>query len=99
MSKEALWYRPVKRGSLFRSIPKRHLMYVKRGSLFSSIPKRHLMSEEALWYRPVKSPNVKRKEALLYLGWLWSVGSIKLKVSFAKEPYKRDDILQKRPIV
>ena len=61
MSKEALWYRPVKRGSLFSSIPKRHLMYVKKGSLFSSIPKRHLMSEEALWYRPVKSPKVKKK--------------------------------------
>jgi len=27
------------------------------------------------------------------------VGSIKLCVSFAKEPYKRDDILQKRPVI
>ena len=33
------------------------------------------------------------------MGWLWWVGSIKLKVSFAKEPYKRDDILQNRPII
>jgi len=33
------------------------------------------------------------------MGWLWLVGSIKLYVSFAKEPYKRDDILQKRPII
>ena len=32
------------------------------------------------------------------MGWLLSVGSIQLWVSFAKEPYKRDDILQKRPI-
>ena len=31
--------------------------------------------------------------------WLWLVGSIKLKVSFAKEPYKRDDNLRKRPII
>jgi len=31
--------------------------------------------------------------------WLRWVGSIKLQVSFAKEPYKRDNILQKRPIV
>jgi len=31
------------------------------------------------------------------MGWLQLVGSIKLSVSFAKEPYKRDDILQKRP--
>ena len=30
--------------------------------------------------------------------WLRLVGSLKLQVSFAKEPYKRDDILQKRPI-
>jgi len=27
------------------------------------------------------------------------VGSLKLQVSFAKEPYERDDILQKRPII
>jgi len=33
------------------------------------------------------------------MGWLWLVGSIKLQVSFAKETYKRDDILQKRPII
>ena len=33
------------------------------------------------------------------MGWLWLIGSIKLQVSFAKEPYKRDDILQKRPII
>jgi len=33
------------------------------------------------------------------MGWLQLVGSIKLQVSFAKETYKRDDILQKRPII
>ena len=33
------------------------------------------------------------------MGWLWLVGSIKLQVSFAKEPYKTDDILQKRTII
>jgi len=32
-------------------------------------------------------------------GWLRLVGSFKLQVSFAKEPYKKDDILQKRPII
>jgi len=31
--------------------------------------------------------------------WLRVVGSLRLYVSFAKEPYKRDDILQKRPII
>ena len=33
------------------------------------------------------------------MGWLRLVGSLKLQVSFAKEPYKRDDILQKRRLV
>jgi len=36
---------------------------------------------------------------LVVMGWLWLVGSIKLQVSFAKEPYKRNHILQKRPII
>jgi len=36
---------------------------------------------------------------LLDMGWLRSVGSFKLQVSCAKEPYKRDDILKKRPII
>ena len=31
--------------------------------------------------------------------WLRSVGSIKLQVFFAKDTYKRDYILQKRPII
>ena len=34
-----------------------------------------------------------------FMGWLRLAGSIKLQVSFAKEPYERDDILQKRPII
>ena len=33
------------------------------------------------------------------MGWLRLVGSIKLLVSFAKEPYNRDEILQKRPVI
>jgi len=33
------------------------------------------------------------------MGWLRSVASLKLYVSFAKEPYKQDCILQKRPII
>jgi len=33
------------------------------------------------------------------MGWLRLVGSLKIQVSFAKEPYKRDDILQKRLII
>ena len=34
-----------------------------------------------------------------HMGWLRLVGSLKLLVFFAKEPYKRDNILQKRPII
>jgi len=34
-----------------------------------------------------------------YIGWLRLVGSLTLWVSFAKEPYKRDYILQKRRII
>ena len=30
------------------------------------------------------------------MGWLRLVGSLKLQVSFAKEPYKKDNILQKK---
>ena len=33
------------------------------------------------------------------MGWLRLEGSSKLQVSFAKEPYKRDYIVQKRPII
>ena len=33
----------------------------------------------------------------LDMGWLRLVGSLKLYASFAQEPYKRGDILQKRP--
>jgi len=33
------------------------------------------------------------------MGWLRLVGSLKLYVFFAKEPYKRDYILQKRPMI
>jgi len=51
----------------------------------------------------VKPPHqpMSTKTALFFvfaMGWLWLVGSLKLQVSFAKEPYKRVDFLQKRPI-
>ena len=36
---------------------------------------------------------------LFGMGWLRSGGSSKLHVSFAKEPYEKDDILQKRPMI
>ena len=36
---------------------------------------------------------------ILMMGWLRLVGSSKLQVSFAKVPYKRDDILHKRRMI
>jgi len=33
------------------------------------------------------------------MGWLRFVGSLKLQISFAMQPYKIDDILQNRPII
>ena len=39
-----------------------------------------------------------RMKVFVSMGWLRIAGSLQLYVSFAKEPYKREDILQKRPI-
>jgi len=39
------------------------------------------------------------RDAHSSMRWRWLVGSIELWVSFAKETYKRDYILQKRPII
>jgi len=47
-----------------------------------------------------KRPKQEIKKVSLRLprvGWLRSVDPLKLQVSFAKEPYERDDVLQKRP--
>jgi len=33
------------------------------------------------------------------MGWLRVVGSLEIQISFAKEPYERDDILQKRRMI
>ena len=41
----------------------------------------------------------KASDRLIDMGWLWLVEWIKLWVSFAKEPYERDNILHKRPII
>ena len=43
--------------------------------------------------------HIDTRPVLLYMGWLRLVSSLKLQVSFAKEPYQKDDILQKRPII
>jgi len=35
----------------------------------------------------------------IIMGWLRLVGSLELYVSFAKETYKKDNILQKSPVI
>jgi len=45
-----------------------------------------------------KSPIYFLSYIYIHMGWLRIVGSLKSYVSFAKKPYKRDYILQKRPI-
>jgi len=45
---------------------------------------------------PILNPN---PQTPLTMGWLRLVGSLKLQVSVAKELYKRDDILQKKPMI
>jgi len=57
-------------------------------SLDSYIPKHYLESRQVLYQCHVTP-----------MGWLQLVGSIKIQVSCAKELYKRDAILQKRPII
>jgi len=54
--------------------------------------------------RPSNKPYIASEEPFTssnepVLEWLRLVGSIKLWVSFAKEPYEKDAILQKRPII
>jgi len=43
--------------------------------------------------------HTRRTNLSLDMGWLRLVGSLKWYVSFAKEPYKTDNIMQKRPII
>jgi len=46
-----------------------------------------------------KTPKILHQYICIHIGWLRLVGSLKVQVSFAKEPYKRDYLLQKRPII
>jgi len=45
------------------------------------------------------SIKVSNNKYIQRMGWIRLVGSIELQVSFAKEPYKRDYSLQKRPVI
>jgi len=48
---------------------------------------------------PLFFPFTLSRSRILTTGRLWLLGSNKLQFSFAKEPYKSDNTLQKRPII
>jgi len=68
-------------------------MYTQRLSLISKTR----ILWDTLWDTVAQYKYILRDKVIM--GWLRSVGSLKLQVSFAKEPYKKDYILQKRPII
>jgi len=59
---------------------------------------RHFLARELVCFHVNTMSRHVHQCATVTMGWLRLVGSLQLKVSFAKEPYKTDDILQKRPI-
>jgi len=56
----------------------------------------HMWHDSYIWH--IMNERLCKKN-LPIMVWLRFVGSLKLDVSFAKKPYKRDDILQKRPLI
>jgi len=80
---------------LFRSLDPSRTLSMSHVTLSVSHVTGHLVflhqndAWHGLMYSSVSSP----------IGCLWLAGSFKLQVSFAKEPYKRGNILQKRPII
>jgi len=52
-----------------------------------------------VWTRHERVSARPRTSCFIVVRWLRLVGSLKLYFSFAKEPYQRDDILQKRPMI
>jgi len=65
-------------------------------SILTTIPNRDFNSRDHHTSRLFGNEYVLRH---VDMGWLRLVGSLKAQVSFAKESHKRDDILQKRPII
>jgi len=61
---------------------------------------RHLVFRLVLHYMRNMYQDFRTKhDNIVDMGWLRLVGSLKLQVSFAKQSYKREDILQKKPII
>ena len=61
--------------------------------------KRLYSAEDTYNLRPVIFMNNSDSFAGDAMGWLRLVSSLKLQVSFPKEPFTGDDILQKRPMI
>ena len=51
------------------------------------------------WLIPIETCLIQNEQVSFDMGWLPLVASLKLYVSFAKETCKKDDILQKRPMM
>ena len=67
-------------------------------SIHTNLRSTHTHLYTCMYIRPTRIHILPRMQKSP-MGWLRLVGSLKLQVSFAKEPYKRDDILQKRLII
>ena len=65
----------------------------------TSYPDRSNPSKTGHYYFKKKAFLKNQPSTTVTIGRLRLVGSLKLPVSFAKEPCERDDILQKRPII
>ena len=98
------WKSALRSGILFAST---ELMHGPRSdySLHFDIKRTHtkfvrknkMLALGVCFSQPCSSAGRRLKTYLM--GWLRLVGSIKLQVTFAKEPYKRDIILQKKPMI
>ena len=80
--------------SLFSNVSHRYLVYIFSRTQISLSRYRLIFCRSFLL-----STSLFWQTFHAHIGGLRLVGSLKLYVSFAKQPYKRDDILQKRPII
>jgi len=82
--------------------PLSSLLYVADRSLNQSFTLTHYPLSSFLYVADEVTQSLsdlEREATNLPMGWLRLVGSVKLQVFFAKEPYKRDYILQKRLVI
>jgi len=79
-----------------QSYEKHNFIY---GRNMTSFHMRDMSSSEIIWIKVLPSSFLlKHMSSVVWQTWLRFVGSLKWYVSCAKEPYERDDILQKRHV-